>query len=89
LVVRLFLFWESISLLADSSLANSLAEPDTESMNRELTNLADAITALQIKLAALESIVLRDEPLRAEYARLVDEEMRRVLATRIPAGPVC
>lgn len=58
-------------------------------MNRALTNLADAITALQIKLAALESIVLGDEPLKAEYARLVDEEARRVLATGIPAGPIC
>ena len=67
----------------------SPVEPDTGSMNRELTNLADAITALQIKLAALEAIILRDEKMRAEYTRLVDEEARRVLATRIPAGPIC
>jgi hypothetical protein len=58
-------------------------------MNRELTNLADAITALQIKLAAIEAIILRDEKMRAEYTRLVDEEARRVLSTRIPAGPIC
>ncbi len=58
-------------------------------MNRELTNLADAITALQIKLAALESLLLCDEKLKTEYARLVDEEARRVLAARIPAGPIC
>ena len=58
-------------------------------MDRELTNLADAITALQIKLAALECIVLRDENLKNEYTRRVDEEARRVLATRVPAGPIC
>lgn len=73
----------------DSLLAQYLVNLETETMNRELTKLADAITSLQIKLAALESIVLRDEQLRADYTRLVDEEARRVLATRIPAGPIC
>jgi hypothetical protein len=58
-------------------------------MNRALTNLSDAITALQIKVAALESILLRNEQLRAEYTRLLDEEARRVLTARIPAGPIC
>ncbi len=61
----------------------------TRNMNRELTSLADAITELQIKLAALETLVLCDEQLKAEYEILIDQEMRKVLASRIPAGLIC
>lgn len=58
-------------------------------MNRTLLETQDAVTALQIKLAALESIVLRDEQLRAEYSRLVEEEARRVLANSVSGGRIC
>ncbi len=58
-------------------------------MTHDLTNLADAICTLQIKLAALEFIVLHDEYPKAEYTKIIDEETKRVLANRIPEGAIC
>ena len=58
-------------------------------MKYQPTDLEYGITTLQIKVAALESILLRDDQLRAEYARLVDEEAQRAFSRRAPYSPVC
>ncbi len=39
-----------------------------------LNEVQENVSVLQIKVAALESIVLKDEKARAEYTRLVNEQ---------------
>lgn len=39
-----------------------------------LNEMQENVSVLQIKVAALESIVLKDEKARAEYTRLVNEQ---------------
>ncbi len=39
-----------------------------------LNEVQENVSVLQIKVAALESIVLKDEKVRAEYTRLVNEQ---------------
>jgi hypothetical protein len=58
-------------------------------MNQELLSLYDAITAIQIKVAALETMVLTNESLRSEYSRLVDVEAKKALVAKIANDSVC
>ena len=44
-----------------------------------MLKLEDDIKALQIKLAALEHLILKDDRLRVQYEELVKMEMERYL----------
>lgn len=54
-----------------------------------MPNRDDDIAALQIKVAALEHLVLSDERLRREYQELIKLETERVLAEETgSSGPI-
>jgi hypothetical protein len=49
---------------------------------RILDNIRENVSALQIKVGALESILLSDDKTRAEYTRLVDEQVDALIRER-------
>ncbi len=55
---------------------------DKEEFDRILRGLQDDISALQIKVGALESLALKDEETRTKYEKLVSEQAEALMRQR-------
>ncbi len=55
---------------------------DKEEVDRILRGLQEDISALQIKVGALESLALKDEETRTKYAKLVSEQAEALMRQR-------
>ena len=55
---------------------------DKEVLDRIVRRLQEDIGALQIKVGVLESLLLKDDEVRAEYTKLVSEEAELLLRQR-------
>lgn len=55
---------------------------DKKEFDRVVRGLQEDVTALQIKVGALESLTLKDEETRASYTKLVSEQAEAALRQR-------
>ena len=63
---------------------------ESEDLHRILDEVRENVSVLQIKVGALESILLRDDQTRAEYTQLVNEQadvLRRERQNKPGKGP--
>jgi hypothetical protein len=55
---------------------------DYDAVARTLQSLMDDLGVLQIKVGALESLVLKDDETRNTYTRIVNEQAEKLLRER-------
>ena len=60
---------------------------DKEELDRIVRELREDVSALQIKVGALETLTLKDDETRAKYTKLVSEQAEALLMRR-PKGEV-
>ena len=63
---------------------------DQDDLSSVLQSLRDDLDVLQVKVAVLEALFVKDESLRREYSRMVDEELQRLRQERkrFPPDPI-